>query len=221
VVDGAAADLLLVAARLPGTRGADGVTLLALDANAPGVERSALDPLDPTRKLARIAFAGARARGLGTPGRAAPGLARALDEATVMLAFEMVGGAERCLEMAVAYAKQRVQFGRPIGSFQAVKHKCAEVLLELELAKSAVYYAGWVAAEGRDELASAASLAKSIAADAYLRATQENVQIHGGVGFTWEYDAQLYFKRAKTSESLYGDPLRHRERIAAGLGLPG
>jgi alkylation response protein AidB-like acyl-CoA dehydrogenase len=219
VVDGAAADVLLVVARLAGTRGADGLTLLQLDAGAPGVRVTPLDPLDPTRRLARLELAGARARALGAPGRAAPGLARALDEATVMLAFEMIGGAERCLEMAVAYAKERVQFGRPIGSFQAVKHKCAEVLLELESAKSAVYFAGWVADEGREDLPLAASLAKSLASDAYLRASAENVQIHGGVGFTWEYDPHLYYKRAKSSESLFGDPIRHRARIAEQLAV--
>lgn len=219
VLDAVAADLLLVAARAPGTRGTEGVSLVAVESASPGVTIRGAEALDPTRRWGRVELRGARGRTLGVPGAAAAPLARALDEAAIALAFEMIGGAERCLEMAVAYAKERVQFGRPIGGFQALKHKCAEVLLELEGAKSAVYYAGWVAAEGRPELAQAASLAKAAAADAYLRASAENVQIHGGVGFTWEYDPHLFFKRAKTSEILLGDPIRHRDRIASSLGV--
>jgi len=219
VLDAAVADLLLVVARRPGTRGANGVTLVAIEAGAPGVAVETAEPLDPTRRWGAVSLRGARGRAVGEPGAAAAPLARALDRATIALAFEMVGGAERCLEMAVAYAKERVQFGRPIGAFQAVKHKCAEVLLEVEGAKSAVHFAGWVAAEDRPELAQAASLARVAAADAYLRASAENVQIHGGVGFTWEYDPHLFYKRAKTSEWLLGDPIRHRARIAASLGV--
>ena len=219
VSDGGSAELLLVVARLPGTQGEEGITLLRVERTAPGVKLDVPPSLDPTRRYAHLEFAGVRAEALGPVGAAGAALLRSLSQATVCLAFEMLGGAARCLEMAVAYAKARVQFARPIGAFQAVKHKCAEVLLELELARSAAYYAGWAAAEDRPDLAFAASLAKVAAAQAYLRAAGENIQIHGGVGFTWEYDPQLYYKRAKASEILLGDPTRHRAHLAAGLGL--
>jgi alkylation response protein AidB-like acyl-CoA dehydrogenase len=219
VSDGGCAELLLVVARLPGTRGEEGITLLCVDRGASGVKLEVPPSLDPTRRQARLELAGARAKAVGRPGSAGRALVQTLSEATVCLAFEMIGGAARCLEMAVAYAKSRVQFARPIGSFQAVKHKCAEVLLELELARSAVYYAGWAAAESRDDLALAASVAKAAGAEAYLRAAAENIQIHGGVGFTFEYDPHLYYKRAKASEILLGDPALHRARLAGRLGL--
>jgi alkylation response protein AidB-like acyl-CoA dehydrogenase len=219
VPDGGGAELLLVVARLPGTQGEEGITLLQVERSAPGVKLDVPPSLDPTRRQAHLELAGARAEALGSVGAAGNALEKTLSQATVGLAFEMLGGAGRCLEMAVAYAKSRVQFGRPIGAFQAIKHKCAEVLLELELARSAVYYAGWVAAEERADLPLAASLAKTAGAEAYLRAAAENIQIHGGVGFTWEYDPQLYYKRAKASEIMFGDSIHHRARLAAGLGL--
>lgn len=220
VLDAARADRLVVAARLPGTTGRAGITLLHLAASSPGVAITSLEPLDPTRPIARVAFDGARARALGAPGGAALALGRALDEAAIALAFEMIGGAERCLEMAVAYAKERIQFSRPIGSFQAIQHRCAETLLEIELAKSTVHWAGWLAsrAETSDaERGHAADLARATAIDAFSRAAAENLHVHGGVGFTWEYDPQLYFKRAKACELLFGDGVRRRERIAQAL----
>ena len=122
-------------------------------------------------------------------------------------------------DMAVDYAKTRIQFGRPIGSFQAIKHKCADMLLEVESAKSAAYYAGWAAAEDSEELPVVASLAKSYCSEAYFHAAAENIQIHGGIGFTWEHDAHLYFKRAKSSELLLGDPSYHRELLAQRIGI--
>jgi len=219
VSDGGSAELLLVVGRLPGTQGEDGITLLRVERGAPGVKLDVPPSLDPTRRQARLELAGARAEVVGSAGAAGGALLRALSEATVCLAFEMMGGAARCLEMAVAYAKTRVQFARPIGTFQAVKHKCAEVLLELELARSAVYYAGWAAAQVHDDLPLAASLAKAAGAEAYLRAAAENIQIHGGVGFTWEYDPHLFYKRAKASEILLGDPTLHRASLARKLGL--
>ena len=219
VSDGGSAELLLVVGRLPGTQGADGITLLRVERGAPGVKLDVPPSLDPTRRQARLELAGARAEVVGRAGAAGGALLRTLSEATVCLAFEMMGGAARCLEMAVAYAKTRVQFARPIGAFQAVKHKCAEVLLELELARSAVYHAGWVAAEARADLPFAASLAKAAGTEAYLRAAAENIQIHGGVGFTWEYDPHLYYKRAKASEIMLGDPTFHRAHLVAGLDL--
>jgi alkylation response protein AidB-like acyl-CoA dehydrogenase len=123
------------------------------------------------------------------------------------------------LDMSVEYAKVRVQFGRPIGSFQAIKHKCADMLLEVESAKSAAYYAGWAAAEDNDELPVVASLAKAYCSDAYFHSAAENIQIHGGIGFTWEHPAHLYFKRAKSSELLFGDPTYHRELLAQRIGI--
>jgi len=137
----------------------------------------------------------------------------------IALAAEQLGGAERCLDMAVAYATERVQFGRPIGSFQAIKHKCADMLVLVESARSAVYYAAAAQAEGAAEVPTLASLAKAYCSDAYFRCAADCIQIHGGVGFTWEYDAHLYFKRAKSSETLLGDATFHRERIAGRIGL--
>ena len=146
-------------------------------------------------------------------------LSTVLDLAAVGLAAEQVGGAQFVLEMAVQYAKDRVQFGRPIGSFQAIKHKCADMLLEVESAKSAAYYGLWCASEMNDELPSVASLAKAYCSEAYFHATAENIQIHGGIGFTWEHPAHLYFKRAKSSELLFGDPTYHREQLAQRIGI--
>src|SRR6185436_7764159 len=148
-----------------------------------------------------------------------PALATTLDLATVALAAEQVGGAERCLELAVAYANQRVQFGRPIASFQAIKHKCADMLMRIEAARSATYYAACTADERSAELPVAASLAKAYCSDAYYQCAADSLQIHGGVGFTWEYDVHLYFKRAKSSESLLGDAAHHREQVARSLAL--
>jgi alkylation response protein AidB-like acyl-CoA dehydrogenase len=175
--------------------------------------------MDQTRKQAKVEFNNTPARLIGTEGQAGPALSKTLDLAAVALAAEQVGGAQKCLEMAVDYAKVRVQFGRPIGSFQAIKHKCADMLLEVESAKSAAYYAGWAAAEDSDELPVVASLAKAYCSDAYFHAAAENIQIHGGIGFTWEHDAHLYFKRAKSSELLLGDPTYHRELLAQRIGI--
>jgi alkylation response protein AidB-like acyl-CoA dehydrogenase len=219
VTDAAAADLFVVAARRPGSAGAEGLSLFVVRAGAPGLEVAPVEPLDPTRRLADLAFADVPAELLGTQGAAGPALARTLDRACVALAAESAGGAQRCLESAVAHAKQRVQFGRPIGSFQAIKHKCAEVLLEVESARSAAYWASWVAAEDSAELPLAASVAKSFCGDAYARAAEENLHIHGGMGFTWEAAPQLFFKRARANAALLGDPPLHRARIARLLGL--
>ncbi|MCZ6568849.1 MAG: acyl-CoA/acyl-ACP dehydrogenase [Deltaproteobacteria bacterium] len=219
VTDGHTADLIVVAARLEGTQGRDGITLLTLRSDAQGLSALPLDTLDLTRKQARLELRDVRAEALGEAGAAADALERTLDQGCVLLAAESAGGAARCLETAVAYAKHRVQFGRPIGSFQAIKHKCAEVLLEVESAKSAVYWASWVAEEKEEELAQAASVAKSLSSEGYLRAAAENVQIHGGIGVTWEADPQLYLKRAKTNEELLGSPVYHRARLVTALGV--
>jgi len=214
VLDGHTANLIIVAARTDA-----GVSLFHLNDNAEGMTRTALATMDQTRKQARITFDNTPATLLGTDGEGWAVLERVLDLAAVGLAAEQVGGAQVCLDMSVEYAKVRVQFGRPIGSFQAIKHKCADMLLEVESAKSAAYYAGWCAAELNDELPSVASLAKSYCSEAYFHAASENIQIHGGIGFTWEHPAHLYFKRAKSSELLFGDPTYHRELLAQRIGL--
>ena len=214
VLDGHTADLLIVAARTSG-----GVSLFTVDPGAAGLTRTALSTMDQTRKQAKLTFEGVEATLIGEEGQGWPVLEGVLDLASVALAAEQVGGAQRCLDMSVEYAKVRVQFGRPIGSFQAIKHKCADMLLEVESAKSAAYYAGWCAAEMNDELPQVASLAKSYCSEAYFHAAAENIQIHGGIGFTWEHPAHLYFKRAKSSELLFGDPTYHRELLAQRIGL--
>ncbi len=214
VLDGAIADLILVAART----GA-GVSLFAVSGDAAGLTRTSLVTMDQTRKQAKLDFADTPARLIGTEGEGWTVMSRVLDLAAVALAAEQVGGAQVCLDMAVQYAKDRVQFGRPIGSFQAIKHKCADMLLEVESAKSAAYYAGWSAAELNDELPAVASLAKAFCSEAYFHTAAENIQIHGGIGFTWEHPAHLYFKRAKTAELFLGDPTYHRELLAQRIGL--
>ncbi len=217
VLDGHVASLVLVTARSDA-----GVGIFAVEgdaADAPGLTRTPLATLDQTRKQARLDFAATPARLVGADGGGWPVLERVLDLAAVALAAEQVGGAQRCLDMAVDYAKVRVQFGRPIGSFQAVKHRCADMLLDVESARSAAYYAGWCAAELNDELPAMASLAKAYCSEAYVRAAADNIQIHGGIGFTWEHPAHLYLKRAKTSELLLGDPTYHRELLARRIGI--
>jgi alkylation response protein AidB-like acyl-CoA dehydrogenase len=214
VIDGHTANLLIVAARTDG-----GVSLFSVDGDASGLTRTPLQTMDQTRKQARVEFSGTPARLIGTEGQGWQALSKTLDLAAVALAAEQVGGAQKCLDMSVDYAKNRIQFGRPIGSFQAIKHKCADMLLEVESSKSAAYYAGWAAAEDNDELPVVASLAKSYCSEAYFHAAAENIQIHGGIGFTWEHDAHLYFKRAKSSEILFGDPTYHRELLAQRIGI--
>jgi alkylation response protein AidB-like acyl-CoA dehydrogenase len=214
VIDGHTAGLLIVVARSGG-----GLSMFAVDGDASGLTRTPLQTMDQTRKQAKVTFENTPARLIGAEGQASAALTKTLDLAAVALAAEQVGGAQKCLEMAVEYAKVRVQFGRPIGSFQAIKHKCADMLLEVESAKSAAYYAGWAAAEDSDELPVVASLAKAYCSDAYFHAAAENIQIHGGIGFTWEHDAHLYFKRAKSSELLLGDPTYHRELLAQRIGI--
>jgi alkylation response protein AidB-like acyl-CoA dehydrogenase len=214
VLDGHTADVIIVAART-----GKGVSLFTVDKAAKGLTRTALSTMDQTRKQAKLEFADTPAKLIGTNGKGWDVLNKVLDLAAVGLAAEQVGGAQRVLEMAVEYAKVRVQFGRPIGSFQAIKHKCADMLLEVESAKSAAYYAMWCASEMNDELPSVASLAKAYCSEAYFHSAAENIQIHGGIGFTWEHPAHLYFKRAKSSELLFGDPSYHRELLAQRIGI--
>ncbi|MGK0312923.1 MAG: alkylation response protein AidB-like acyl-CoA dehydrogenase [Ilumatobacter sp.] len=214
VLDGNTADLIIVAAKT-----AAGTSLFAVAGDAAGLTKTALSTMDQTRKQAKLDLDGVQGTLIGTNGGGWDILQGMLDLAAVGLAAEQVGGAQMVLDMAVEYAKVRVQFGRPIGSFQAIKHKCADMLLEVESAKSAAYYGMWCAAEMNDELASTASLAKAYCSEAYFHAAAENIQIHGGIGFTWEHPAHLYFKRAKSSELLFGDPTFHREQLAQRIGI--
>jgi alkylation response protein AidB-like acyl-CoA dehydrogenase len=214
VLNGGTAGLILVAAATDG-----GLSLFAVEGDADGLRRTALPTLDQTRKLARLEFTGVSGRLIGSPGDAAAVLDRTLDVAAIALAAEQLGGAQQALDMAVEYAKIRHQFGRAIGSFQAIKHRCADLLLEVESLRSAVGYAAAAVAEGSEEIPVLASLVKAYASETYFHVTAENIQIHGGIGFTWEHDAHLYFKRAKSSELFLGDGSYHRERLAARIGL--
>ena len=214
VIDGATADAVLVAARSEA-----GPTLFVVEGGATGLRRSPLPAMDQTRKLASLEFCGVEARPIGTVGAAGTALSRTEQVATLLLAAEQLGGASKVLETSVEYARTRVQFGRAIGSFQAIKHRCADMLIDVEAARSVVYHGLWTAVHDVDRLTIAASLARAVVSGAYLRIAQHNIQIHGGIGFTWEHSAHLYLKRAKSSQLLLGLPAAHRARLAAALGL--
>lgn len=207
VLDGHTADLMLVAANTE-----NGVSLLAVEATASGLEREPLSTLDRTRKVARLRFDGVPARLIGTEGDAGTGLARTSNLALVAFSSEQVGAAQRCLDAAVAYAKERIQFGRAIGSFQAIKHRCADMLVLVEGARSAVFHACEVTDD--DERAVAASVAKVACSEALLQVALDSMRIHGGIGFTWEHDAHLYVRRAKAAELMFGSPEHHLVRLA-------
>ena len=213
VLDGHTADTIVVMARAPGSTGDSGLSFFTVRGDASGLGRRLLKTMDPTRKLARLTFSGVEAALLGAAGAAAAPFARTMIEAAVCLANEMVGGAERLREDALAYSKMRMQFGRQIASFQSMKHKAADMLLEVELAKSAAYYAAAALDDGDADVAATASLAKACASDAYTQTAIHAVQIHGGIGFTWDNDTHLWFKRAKSSEVLFGDAGYHREQM--------
>jgi alkylation response protein AidB-like acyl-CoA dehydrogenase len=219
VPDAHAAHLFFVVAREDETAGDSGLRIFAVSRDTKGLTASPLATMDRTRRLGSVALDDVRvpadaelaAEGVG----AGPAVRRVLDLAGAALASEQVGGAEACLDLAVDYAKVREQFGRAIGSFQAIKHKCADMLLQVESARSAAWYAGWVAGRGDwDELAQATATAQAYCSDAYFHCAAESIQIHGGIGFTWEHDAHLYYRRAKSSESLLGDGPHHRARFA-------
>ena len=219
VVDGVTADHVVVAARDGGRDdGRDddaGIGLYLVDGEASGLHRRALASIDETRRLAELDFDGVTAQRLGHPGSGAAALARTLDDAAVALAHELVGAAQALLEASVEYARLRMQFGRPIGSFQAIKHKCANLLLELELAKAAVYYAAAAREAGDADSAALTSQAKAQASEAALASAREAIQIHGGIGFTWDQDTHLWFKRVSCAAVLLGDAAWHRERFLA------
>lgn len=214
VIDGNTADLIFVAARTDA-----GISLFAVESTAPGLTRQALPTLDQTRKQARLDFAATPARLIGDDGGGWPVLSKTLDLAAAGLSAECVGGAQRVLEMSVDYAKTRHQFGRPIGSFQAIKHRCADMLIQVESSKSAMGYALWAASEAESELSIAAGIAKSYCPDSYYSVASESIQIYGGIGFTWEHPAHLYFKRAKSSQLLFGDSAHHRTLLASSIDI--
>lgn len=207
VIDGHTADVVLAAAATTA-----GISLFAVRAGAVGLRRTPLAGLDRTRKVAQVQFDGAPAELIGTDGGAAAFLARTSDLALIALSAEQVGASQRCLEMAVDYAKNRVQFGRPIGGFQAVKHRCADMLVQVEGARSAASHAADVA--GADDLPTAASVAKMVCSEAFLQVALDNMRIHGGIGFTWEHDAHLFVRRAKATQLIFGDPDYHAQRLA-------
>ena len=216
VLDAHVADTLLVAARTSGD-GAEGVTLFVVDTAAAGVSIAQQQTMDSTRRWCEVSFENVEVSSgsvLGEPERGWPVLEQSLMRSIALLCAECVGGAQTALDMSVEYARERVQFGRPIGSFQAVKHKCAEMLVDVELSRSAMYYAAWAASEDETELPLAASIAKAHCGEAYTRVAGTAIHVHGGIGFTWEHDLHLYFKRAKVNEVFLGDPTYHRELVA-------
>jgi alkylation response protein AidB-like acyl-CoA dehydrogenase len=213
------ADVMVVPARTGG-KGDKGITLFVVDAKQPGVQVTLLKTMDQTRKLGAVTFDNVtvgKEGVLGKPNQGWPVLERALDRAKVALCAEMCGGAQRVLDMSVEYAKVREQFGRPIGSFQAIQHKCANMMVQVESSKSATYYAAWAVANDVPEAHLAASMAKAYCSDAYRAVSAEGIQVHGGIGFTWEHDMHLYFKRAKGSEVTFGDATWNRELVARAV----
>ena len=216
-LDGCQADIIVVPAQAE-----DGTCLFAVDArSAHGLTRRPMRTLDPSRPQARLDFSATPSRLAGDAGSGALALRKGVAHATIALAAEQVGGAERCLEAAVEYAGMRRQFGRPIGSFQAIKHKCADLLILVESARSAARYAASVSsgATADEDLYAAAALAGAYCSTAYLTVAAENIQIHGGIGFTWEHNAHLYFRRAKASEVMFDTPAGHRAFLAGHLSL--
>ena len=211
VVDGTTADLLLVVAQTDA--GPTMPTMFAVDRSADGMTADSMQAIDGTRALAKVTFRSTPATLIGTQGSASAIVERVIDVASVALAAEQAGAARRCLEMSAGYARERFQFGRPIGSFQAVKHKCADMLVQVELAEAAAREAARLADESSPDFAVAAATAHACCSRALMFAAAENIQVHGGIGFTWEHPAHLYFRRAKSSQMLFGGPAVYLERV--------
>jgi alkylation response protein AidB-like acyl-CoA dehydrogenase len=218
VGDAHLAEILVVTARTrDGSTMEDGVSLFLVPRDAAGLSVSILPTIDETRKLCEVRLDNVSLPAIALLGEKHAGwapLSRVLARATVALAAEMCGGAQQVLDMTVAYAKIRIAFGKPIGSYQGVKHQAADMLVAIENAKSLTYYAAWAMDQGLDEAPLAVSMAKAAASDMYRKVTGTGIQLHGGIGMTWEHDLQLYFKRAKSSEVAFGDASWHRERVA-------
>jgi alkylation response protein AidB-like acyl-CoA dehydrogenase len=221
VVEAPTADEIVVIARVPGTSGDDGVGGFVVPRADAGLDP--VDALDPSRPVARVTLDGVRVdsdRVLGEPGpTTAAAVARAVEVAATALAVETVGAAQTILDITLAYAKQREQFGAPIGSFQAIKHKFADMLVALERARATSYFAALTIAEDDARRALAASTAKAAAGDCAALLAKEGIQIHGGIGYTWEHDMHLYVRRVKSSSLLFGNAAQHRARVADLIGL--
>ncbi len=215
-LDGADADLLLVPASAPGGE----LAWYAIARGSAGLASEPARALDLTRRSAHLSLHRVRARRLGRGTDARVALARLRSEAAIAASAEQIGGAARCLERSVAQLKERFQFGRPIGSFQALKHRAADALMLLELARSAVYWGWWVAARGGPELEEAAHVAKLLGGEAYARCAEDAIHVCGGMGFTWEHDAHLYYRRARALEASFGDSRARAAELAGQLGLP-
>ena len=221
VPDAGVADHLVIAARTGGD-GEDGISLFLVSGRPAGLSVSRLETLDTTRPWYEVRLDGVELPAdavLGTVGGGWAPLQRTLERGAAALCAEMVGGSQWVLDTSVEYAKARHQFGRPIGVYQAVSHKLADMLLETESARSATYYAAWAVDADAPDRSEAVSIAKAYTSDAYRKTAGNGIQVHGGIGFTWEHDMHLYFKRAKSSEVLLGDATYHRELVAQGLDL--
>jgi acyl-CoA dehydrogenase len=213
VPDGDIADLAVVAALGTDRRAA----LFIVDLAGPGVSRERIATVDPSRGHARLSFSSAAAEPLGAPGGGPALIDKLFDRAAVLFAFEQVGGAQAALDMAKAYALERYAFGRPIGSFQAIKHKLADAYVATELARSNAYYGAWALSQNAPELPVAAAAARVAASDAFWLAAKENIQTHGGMGYTWAFDCHLYYRRAKLLALALGAPRQWKERLVARL----
>jgi alkylation response protein AidB-like acyl-CoA dehydrogenase len=212
VTDGNIADLCLVIAKEDGQPG-----LFLVDLNADGVAREAVKTIDPTRDAAKLSFTDAPAQRLGGAGEGFALLEQITDRAAILLAFEQCGGADRCLEMAKAYALERYAFGRLIGSYQAIKHKLADIYVKNELARSNAYYGAWALNTGAPETPVAACAARIAASEAFWFASKENIQTHGGIGYTWEMDCHLYYRRSRQLSLVAGAPRVWKERLVSHL----
>ena len=223
VPDAQVADQIVVVARTgQGATAEDGISLFVVDAKAPGVTVTQLKTVDMTRRQCHVAFqdvAVPAAQVLGQVGAGWPIVQRTLDQAMAGLCAEMVGTGQQALDMAVAYAKERVQFGKPIGSFQAVKHKCVDMMVQVENARSLTYYAAWTVDENVPEARQAVPMAKAYCSDMCKTVTSEAIQVHGGIGFTWEHDMHLFYRRGLASEAAFGSAPVHREVVAQELNL--
>ena len=221
VPDAATADYMVVVARTRG-EGEDGISLFLVKGRPHGMTVRALETLDMTRRWSEVRFDGVQLNAdavMGPPDKEWPRLKRALEWSTAGLCAEMVGGVQKVLETSTGYAKTRHQFGKPIGIYQAVSHKLADMLVLSESGRSATYYAAWAVDADAPDRALASSMAKAYVSDAYRKVAGDGIQVHGGIGFTWEHDMHLYFKRAKSSEVTLGDAIYHRELVAQALDL--
>lgn len=212
VTDGDCADWAVVVAKE-----ASGVSLVLVDLNQEGVGRETLKTIDPTRGAAKLTFTNAKAERLGAAGQGWELADAVLDRAAALIAFEQIGGSQACLEMAIDYAKNRYAFSRPIGSFQGVKHKLADMYVAIEVARSNAYYGAWALSTDAAELPFAAAAARAAASDAYYLCAKENIQTHGGMGFTWEVDCHLFFRRAKLLALQAGAPAVWKEKLVKRL----